>query len=113
MLTFFNHFSCFMLYFFYIIYIFLKIWAPCLNAIFQLGSYKNALYNFIIICCDLHLIVLLIRPSVVFAFLIAILHCSENFMLLSIIIPTCKSLSLVDSLSTLPHKLYWCLRFYL
>src|ERR1043165_4891524 len=47
----------------------------------------SALYNFIIICCDLHLIVLLIRPSVVFAFLIPILHCSENVMLLSTVIP--------------------------
>ena len=45
MLTFFYHFSYSMLYFFYVIYIFLKIWAPCLNTIFQLRSCKCLIYT--------------------------------------------------------------------
>src|SRR3989442_5757162 len=68
----------------------------------------SVLYNFVIIFLDLHLIVLLISPSVEFAFLIAVLHCSVNFILLSTMMP--KSRSFIESLKSLPHKLYLCFR---
>src|SRR2546425_12155550 len=75
-----------MLYFFQIFYICLKIWTQYSN----LGL-TGVLYSFVIIFFDLHLIVLLISPSVEFAFLIAVLHCSVNFILLSTMMPKSRS----------------------
>src|SRR3989441_4897153 len=85
-----------MLYFFQIFYICLKIWTQYSN----LGL-TSILYSFVIIFFDLHLIVLLISPSVEFAFLIAILHCSVNFILLSTMMP--KSRSFIESLKSLAY----------
>src|SRR5437899_1134553 len=56
----------------------------------------SVLYNFVIIFLDLHLIVLLISPTVEFAFLIAVLHCLVNFILLTTMMP--KSRSFIESL---------------
>src|SRR2546425_11700683 len=92
-----------MLYFFQIFYICLKIWTQ-----YSKLGLTSVLYSFVIIFFDLHLIVLLISPSVEFAFLIAILHCSVNFILLSTMMP--KSRSFIESLKSLPHKLYLCFR---
>src|SRR5277367_4981599 len=64
----------------------------------------NSLYSLTIIFLDLHVILLLIMPRVLFACFIASLHCSENLQLLSTIIP--RSFSIFDCRNFLLSSMY-------
>ena len=97
MFKFWNRLSCPALNSFKFIDVFLMIWPPCLNAIFQVWP-NIALYNGMIIVFSIYVMFLLISPNIWLPFAAASPHCSETVMSALTVTPTSFSFTLVPNI---------------